>query len=100
MATRSPAPKSGYKLAWFERLIEYAQDLIDSGHPIVLAGDYNVVPTDHDIYNPRAWLDNALLQPESRECFGRLVDQVDRRTSPHARRRAYLHLLGLSQTTP
>jgi exodeoxyribonuclease-3 len=68
-------PKFDYKLAWFERLIEYAQVLVDSGHPVVLAGDYNVVPTDKDIYNPRSWLDDALLQPESRECFKRLMDQ-------------------------
>jgi exodeoxyribonuclease III len=70
-----PGPKFDYKLAWFERLIDYAHVLIESGHPIILAGDYNVVPTDEDIYNPRSWLDNALLQPESRECFRRLVDQ-------------------------
>jgi exodeoxyribonuclease III len=48
---------------------------VDSGHPVVLAGDYNVVPTDEDIYNPRSWLDNALLQPQSRECFRRLLEQ-------------------------
>jgi exodeoxyribonuclease-3 len=70
-----PGPKFDYKLAWFERLIDYAQALLDSGHPVVLAGDYNVVPTDEDIYNPRSWLNNALLRPESRECFKRLVDQ-------------------------
>jgi exodeoxyribonuclease III len=70
-----PGPKFDYKLAWFERLIGYARVLIESGHPIILAGDYNVVPTDEDIYNPRSWLDNALLQPDSRACFKRLVDQ-------------------------
>ena len=70
-----PGPKFDYKLAWFARLIEYAQVLVDSGHPVVLAGDYNVVPTDEDIYNPRSWLDNALLQPQSRECFRRLLEQ-------------------------
>ena len=51
-----PGPKFDYKLAWFERLIKYAAGLYDSGHPVVLAGDYNVVPTDEDIYNPRSWL--------------------------------------------
>jgi len=70
-----PGPKFEYKLAWFERLIRYAGELIESGLPVVLAGDYNVVPTDFDIYNPRSWLDNALLQPESREAYSRLLAQ-------------------------
>jgi exodeoxyribonuclease-3 len=70
-----PGPKFDYKLEWFERLIAYAQTLFDSGHPVVLAGDYNVVPTDFDIYNPRSWLKDALLQPESRECYSRLLEQ-------------------------
>ena len=70
-----PGPKFDYKLAWFERLIEYAQALQASDHPVVLAGDYNVVPTDMDIYNPRSWLKDALLQPESRECYRRLLAQ-------------------------
>ena len=70
-----PGPKFDYKLAWFERLIRYAARLYDSGHPIVLAGDYNVVPTDEDIYNPRSWLKDALLQPESRESYQRLLAQ-------------------------
>lgn len=70
-----PGPKFDYKLAWFERLITYAQTLHASGHPVVLAGDYNVVPTDLDIYNPRSWLKDALLQPETRECYARLLAQ-------------------------
>ena len=70
-----PGPKFDYKLAWFERLINYAANLYDSGHPVVLAGDYNVVPTDEDIYNPRSWLKDALLQPESRERYQRLLAQ-------------------------
>lgn len=70
-----PGPKFDYKLAWFERLIGYAARLHDSGHPVVLAGDFNVVPTDEDIYNPKSWLKDALLQPESRECYRRLLDQ-------------------------
>ena len=68
-----PGPKFDYKLAWFERLINDAAGLYDSGHPVVLAGDYNVVPTDEDIYNPRSWLNDALLQPESRERYQRLL---------------------------
>jgi exodeoxyribonuclease III len=70
-----PGPKFQYKLAWFERLIEHAQSLFDSGHPVALIGDYNVVPTDFDIYNTRSWLKDALLQPQSRECFARLLAQ-------------------------
>ena len=70
-----PGPKFQYKLAWFERLIAHAQNLFDSGHPVALIGDFNVVPTDFDIYNTRSWLKDALLQPESRECFARLLAQ-------------------------
>jgi exodeoxyribonuclease-3 len=70
-----PGPKFEYKLAWFERLIEHARGLLASKHPVVLAGDFNVVPTDFDIYNPRSWLKDALLQPESRECYARLLAQ-------------------------
>jgi len=70
-----PGPKFDYKLAWFERLIKHAQTLFDSGHPVVLAGDFNVVPTDFDIYNPASWRKDALLQPESRACFERLLQQ-------------------------
>jgi exodeoxyribonuclease-3 len=70
-----PGPKFDYKLAWFERLIEHARTLVDSDHPVVLCGDYNVVPTDFDIYNPRSWRKDALLQPESRECYARLLAQ-------------------------
>lgn len=69
-----PGPKFQYKLEWFERFIAHAQALQQSGHPVVLAGDYNVVPTDFDIYNPKSWRKNALLQPESRACFARLIE--------------------------
>jgi exodeoxyribonuclease-3 len=70
-----PGPKFQYKLAWFERLIAHARQLYASAHPVVMAGDYNVVPTDFDIYNPRSWLKDALLQPETRECYQRLLRQ-------------------------
>jgi exodeoxyribonuclease-3 len=70
-----PGEKFDYKLRWFERLIKHAQKLFDSGQPVVLAGDYNVVPTDFDIYNPKSWRKDALLQPESRECYARLLAQ-------------------------
>jgi bifunctional non-homologous end joining protein LigD len=70
-----PGPKFDYKLKWFESLIRHAETLQSSEHPVVLAGDYNVVPTDEDIYNTRSWLKDALLQPESRECYQRLLAQ-------------------------
>jgi exodeoxyribonuclease-3 len=86
-----PGPKFDYKLAWFERLIDHAKTLYASGHPVVLAGDYNVVPTDFDIYNPRSWLKDALLQPESRERYRRLLDQgwIDAIRARHPDERIY-----------
>ncbi|MEK1889851.1 MAG: exodeoxyribonuclease III [Phyllobacterium sp.] len=70
-----PGPKFQYKLAWFKRLHKYAAELLEMDIPVVLAGDFNVVPTDFDIYNTRSWRDNALLQPESRAAFAKLVGQ-------------------------
>jgi exodeoxyribonuclease-3 len=70
-----PGPKFDYKLAWFARLLAHAATLVDAPHPVILCGDYNVVPTDFDIYNPRSWRKDALLQPESRECYQRLLAQ-------------------------
>ncbi|HLH55806.1 MAG TPA: exodeoxyribonuclease III [Verrucomicrobiae bacterium] len=70
-----PGPKFDYKLAWFERLIRHASELCASGKPVVLAGDYNVVPTDFDIYDPRSWRKDALLQPQTRDCYDRLLAQ-------------------------
>jgi exodeoxyribonuclease-3 len=70
-----PGPKFDYKLAWFARLIQHAKELYASGHPVALAGDFNVVPTDFDIYDPRSWLKDALLQPESRALYQRLLKQ-------------------------
>jgi exodeoxyribonuclease-3 len=70
-----PGPKFEYKLAWFERLIVHAAGLLAEKLPVVLAGDYNVVPTDRDIYSTRSWADDALLQPESRAAFRLLLDQ-------------------------
>jgi len=62
-----PGPKFKYKLAWFERLIAHAAELMASGAPVVLAGDYNVVPTPQDIYPTRSLDNNALIQPPSRQ---------------------------------
>ena len=84
-------PKFTYKLAWFESLIAHAQTLFDAGVPVVLAGDYNVVPTDDDIYDPKSWRRNALLQPEARACYRRLVAQgwLDALRARHQGERVY-----------
>ena len=70
-----PGPKFDYKLDWFGRLIAHAAELQKAGVPVVLAGDYNVVPTDADIYPTRSWAKDALLQPAPRAAFRRLVGQ-------------------------
>lgn len=86
-----PGPKFDYKLAWFERLIRHAVGLCCDKQPALLAGDYNVVPTDFDIYNPRSWMNDALLQPESRECYQRLLSQgwTDALRTCHPEARVY-----------
>ena len=70
-----PGPKFDYKLAWFERLIRHAEELHKKRIPVVLAGDFNVAPAPQDIYPTRSWDNDALVQPESREAFKRLVSQ-------------------------
>ena len=70
-----PGPKFKYKLAWMDRLAAHAADLYAAGVPVVLAGDYNVVPTDRDIYPKNSYAKDALLQPEARVRFAHLLDQ-------------------------
>ena len=70
-----PGPKFDYKLKWMARLNRHARAVLKSGAPVVLAGDYNVAPTPFDIYPTRSWDDDALVQPESRAAFGRIVRQ-------------------------
>ncbi|MES2289850.1 MAG: exodeoxyribonuclease III [Pseudomonadota bacterium] len=70
-----PGPKFDYKLRWFERLIDHAAGLLASGLPVMLAGDFNVMPTERDVYKPERWLDDALFAPEVREAYTRLVGQ-------------------------
>lgn len=70
-----PGPKFDYKLAWLDRLIDHAANLLAAGLPVVLAGDFNIIPTEADIYSSHREQDNALLQPESRAAFQRLLDQ-------------------------
>jgi len=71
----APGPKFDYKLRWFARFQAYAASLLAHEVPIVLAGDYNVMPTDLDVYKPERWLNDALFRPEVREAYRRLVDQ-------------------------
>jgi exodeoxyribonuclease III len=68
-----PGPKFKYKLEWFDRLIDHAAELLVQDVPAVLAGDYNVVPTDFDIYATRSYKDNALLQPAPRAANAKLL---------------------------
>src|SRR5438876_604158 len=70
-----PGPKFAYKLAWMERLATHAEELYGAGVPVVLAGDYNVVPTDRDHHRTQSYAKDALLQPESRALFRRILDQ-------------------------
>ena len=86
-----PGPKFDYKLAWFERLIRHAEQLMATGHPVVLAGDYNVVPTDFDVYDPKSWRKDALLQPATRDAYGRLLAQgwTDALRARHPQERIY-----------
>lgn len=70
-----PGPKFDYKLRWLERLHAHAATLLAADVPVVLAGDFNVVPTDFDIYDPKSWRRDALLQPRSREAYARLLAQ-------------------------
>jgi exodeoxyribonuclease-3 len=70
-----PGPKFKYKLDWFRRLQAHARKLLKSGAPVVLAGDYNAVPTDFDIYSLNSWKNDALVQPETRAAYAKLVAQ-------------------------
>ena len=87
----APGPKFEYKLAWFERLQVHAQSLLDSGHPVVLAGDFNVMPTALDVYKPERWLKDALFRPEVRQAFSELVGQgwTDALRTKHPDERIY-----------
>jgi exodeoxyribonuclease III len=71
----APGPKFDYKLAWFERLTKHAKDLVSLQERVVLAGDYNVIPTDLDAYKPERWVDDALFFPESRAAYQNLLSQ-------------------------
>ena len=86
-----PGPKFDYKLAWHERLEAHAAELFAANVPVVLAGDYNVVPEPRDIYATKSYDDNALVQPQSRASFKRLLDQgwVDAIRKKHPKETVY-----------
>jgi exodeoxyribonuclease-3 len=67
--------KFGYKLKWLERLNRHAADLLELEEPLVLGGDYNVAPTDDDVYDPAAWANDALCRPETRAAYFQLLNQ-------------------------
>jgi exodeoxyribonuclease-3 len=71
----APGPKFDYKLAWFQRFALRAQQLVSSDKPVVLAGDYNVIPTELDAYKPERWVKDALFFPESRAAYRNLLAQ-------------------------
>jgi len=71
----APGPKFDYKLRWLERLIVHAAALVSRDTPVILAGDYNVIPTEKDVYKPERWVDDALFRIEVREAFTRLTRQ-------------------------
>jgi exodeoxyribonuclease-3 len=71
----APGPKFDYKLGWFKRLAAHAKDLLSRDEPTILTGDYNVMPTELDVYKPEKWVDDALFRPEVREAFHTLVAQ-------------------------
>ena len=70
-----PGPKFDYKLAWMERLIAHGEELLAAERPTILTGDYNVIPTDEDTFSVQAMAHDALMQPESRAAFRRLLHQ-------------------------
>ncbi len=70
-----PGPKFDYKLAWMARLAKHAAALVALPHPVVLIGDYNVIPTDDDVYDAKAWRKDALIQPQVRQSFQQLLAQ-------------------------
>jgi exodeoxyribonuclease-3 len=88
-----PGPRFVYKLAWFERLIAYARTLVASKRDVVLAGDFNVVPTDFDIYDPIAWREDAVMQPETRAAWQRLLAEgwIDATRALHPNETVYTY---------
>lgn len=87
----APGPKFDYKLKWFGRFTEHAKELLASKLPVVLAGDYNVMPTELDVDKPERWLNDALFRPEVREAYRKIIEQgwTDALRKRHPRERIY-----------
>jgi exodeoxyribonuclease III len=71
----APGPKFDYKLGWFRRLSARSKELLELKQPVVMTGDFNVMPTEMDVYKPERWVDDALFRPETRQAFKELVEQ-------------------------
>lgn len=71
----APGPKFDYKLDWFKRLTGRAKELLEIDRPVILTGDYNVIPTEKDVYKPERWVDDALFRPETRAAYEKLLAQ-------------------------
>jgi exodeoxyribonuclease-3 len=69
----APGPKFDYKVRWFDRLQTHAAELMESGAPVALVGDFNVMPTELDVYSPERWRDDALFRPEVRAAYAKLL---------------------------
>jgi exodeoxyribonuclease-3 len=88
-----PSPNFDYKLRWFKRFNDHAQTLIASGRDVILCGDFNVVPTNEDIYNAGSWRFDAVMQPETRMAYAQLLAQgwtdAARHLHPSGRKELY-----------
>ncbi|MBJ7574789.1 exodeoxyribonuclease III [Luteimonas sp. MC1828] len=86
-----PGPKFDYKLEWMARLARHARTLVGLPHPVAIIGDFNVIPTDDDVYDAKAWRKDALIQPETREAYFALLEQgwTDSLRHVHGEQRIY-----------
>ena len=87
----APGPRFDYKLQWLDRLLRHGAELLASNAPVALVGDYNVIPTDLDVYAPERWVDDALFRPEVRDAYRRLLAQgwLDAVRTVHPGKRVY-----------
>ena len=70
-----PGPKFDYKLAWIEAFLAFSAGLVSTDAPVILAGDYNIIPTERDVYKPERWTEDALFVRDVRDAFERLQGQ-------------------------
>ena len=86
-----PGPKFDYKMRWIERFEALAAELVALKAPVVIAGDYNIIPTDNDVYKPERWLDDALFAPEAKAAYARILKQgwTDALRKPYPSEKVY-----------